>query len=422
MFCPGSHVLQAGAPDNTSAYAAEGTAAHQLLTWCLQDGKTAADYVGIQIDLDEHGRVITLGGVPVAYSFTVDADMAEHVQVTLDYVREAAGDDGIVLVDQRVNYSSYLGVPEDQAWGTLDVAIIRGNEINCIDLKYGRGVEVEASKNGWPNPQLALYALGILQSVKEFAEIDRVRLTISQPRVSKKPSEFDLSVADLERWAEMRAAPTVRACQNAERQVADPQWNKTFLEPGEKQCRFCKAKATCPALRDEVAHSVGMNVSPASPDEFAELRVDEPKDFTTAQWVAAGLSKVDLIEDWCKAIRAEAERRLLAGEPVPGFKLVQGKRGARAWSNPAEAEKLLREVFRLPIEKAYDLKLISPTTAEKLHKAGEIGPRQWPKAQQLITQSDGKPHVAPESDARPALVITPVSDDFAPVASAEDFA
>lgn len=59
------------------------------------------------------------------------------------------------------------------------------------------------------------------------------------------------------------------------------------------------------------------------------------------------------------------------------------------------------------------MKLISPTTAEKLYKAGAIGPRQWPRLQELITQAEGKPHVAPESDSRPALVVTPVVEEFA---------
>ena len=97
---------------------------------------------------------------------------------------------------------------------------------------------------------------------------------------------------------------------------------------------------------------------------------------------------------------------------MPGYKLVQGKRGARQWADPAEAEKVLREQFRLPVEKAYDLKLISPTSAEKLAKAGEIGPRQWAKVVPLIVQRDGAPSVAPVSDSRPAITVQPVAEAF----------
>jgi len=68
--------------------------------------------------------------------------------------------------------------------------------------------------------------------------------------------------------------------------------------------------------------------------------------------------------------------------------------------------------MRLKLEEMYDLSLISPTTAEKLVKAKTIGPRQWNRLVPLITQSDGKTHVAPVSDERPALDVKPVTDDF----------
>ena len=135
--------------------------------------------------------------------------------------------------------------------------------------------------------------------------------------------------------------------------------------------------------------------------------------------LAAAMAAVDLIEDWCKAVRAEVERRLLAGVPVPGYKLVEGRRGSRSWASKEEAEATLKSM-RLKVEEMYDLSLISPTSAEKLAKAGTIGPRQWPKLQGLITQSNGKPSVAPESDKRPALVMTPPADEFDDLTTADD--
>jgi hypothetical protein len=60
----------------------------------------------------------------------------------------------------------------------------------------------------------------------------------------------------------------------------------------------------------------------------------------------------------------------------------------------------------------FDLKLISPTSAEKLLKTEHIGPRQWTRLVPLITQSDGQPSVAPEADQRPALSLTAAAEDF----------
>jgi hypothetical protein len=60
----------------------------------------------------------------------------------------------------------------------------------------------------------------------------------------------------------------------------------------------------------------------------------------------------------------------------------------------------------------YDYSLASPTSIEKLVKSEEIGPRQWAKIQDLITQSEGTPSVAPESDKRPQLSPTASLSDF----------
>lgn len=413
MLCPGKHVMERGTVNATSKHAAEGTAAHQVLTWALQDEAPASAYIGRVIDVD-------------GYSFEVDDDMAGHVQVCIDYTHDVAGDDGVIFADIRVNYSSYLGVPEDDAWGTADVIVARGDELIVIDFKYGQGVEVSAGYNehdnsetaghrvdAKPNPQMSLYALGALQAYQGLvADFERVRLVISQPRIKKAPSEYDMTVAELEGWASATARNAVLSCQtagNAFGQVLD--WDDKYLAPGEKQCKFCRAKATCSKLRNEIAATVFATPA-AHPDEFADLALPFKKyDSNEGEWLAACMSKVDLIADWCKAVQAETERRLFAGDNVPGYKLVQGKRGARQWSNVEDAEKTLKS-FRLKIEEMYDFKLISPTSAEKLAKAETIGKRQWPKLQGLIVQSEGKPHVAPATDPRPAIEVKPVVEDF----------
>jgi hypothetical protein len=419
MLCPGSKVLQAPfkLKRTSSVYAAEGTVAHLVLTWCLTNNLPAHQYIGCVVERD-------------GFSFTVDDDMARHVQVCADYVKDVAGDDGIVLVDRKVSFGQYIDQPEGISFGTLDVAVLRPlpddtYELVSIDFKYGMGVEVSAGEDvagvRKPNPQLALYGLGILAEVQDMAEISRVRLVISQPRTSVKPNEYDLSLDELLAWGRGPARSAVVTCIQAERaELSAQDWQDLFLSPGEKQCRFCDAKATCPALRETVMDAVGATA--ATPDDFIVASVPGKAHIEVAdvEWLAASLGKVDLIEDWCKAVRAETERRMLAGETVPGYKIVRGKQGNRSWTDVQAAEDLLRKTFRLPVEEAFDLTLISPTSAEKLFKAGKIGPRQWPKAEALVGRTPGKPHVAPMSDARPAMAITPVVNDFVDQ-SAEEF-
>jgi hypothetical protein len=120
------------------------------------------------------------------------------------------------------------------------------------------------------------------------------------------------------------------------------------------------------------------------------------------------MAKVGLVEDWCKSIRAETERRLLAGKRVDGFKLVEGKRGNRRWGSEAEVEDLFK-TFRMRQDEMYDLSLISPTKAEKVFKQN---PKRWAKVTELITQSEGKPSVAPATDKRPEMVVSNLTDEF----------
>ena len=400
LSCPGSMVLSRGLPDSSSVYAAWGTVAHALADRAIQANVPPEASLGNDWEQDGH-------------TITVDQDMVDCVNTYLGNLREMTAGADILTGEMRVNYAQWLSVPTDAAWGTADAIAVVGTELQVHDLKTGMGVEVDAERN----EQMMLYAGGALLEYQDLADIRTVRMVIHQPRVKKAPSEWCISVDELVAWltgaARSGAASVAVAEVNQGATFDHPEmtWENVFLKPTEKGCRWCKAKATCPALRAEVADTVCFS-TPASPDEFeAKCQPIALNDEQDAEWLAACLSKVDLIEDWCKAVRAEVERRLLAGENVPGYKLVAGKRGARQWTDAQAAEAALK-AFRLKVEEMYDLKLISPTSADKLAKAEVIGPRQWTKLQALIVQKDGAPHVAPLDDKRPALEIRPVADDF----------
>jgi hypothetical protein len=424
MLCPGKPTMETGEASPTSVYAAEGTAAHQVLTWCLQQRVPASHFLGRELFLNRDGRMVETRDT-AGFEFTCDEGMVRHIQATLDYVDGLMQVPGaVLLVDRRVNYSCYLGVPYDDAWGTLDIAVILPGEVVCIDFKYGRGVEVKAERN----PQMSLYTGGVLQVLDAMGEKpERVRLVISQPRTSAAPSEWDCSTEELEAWLSSTARSAVASAMNAERHRDAPDFPTTYLRPNDKSCKFCRAKATCPAARAEVAQTLREGAAPATPDEFDALVAEQPSADMEVAWLAAALKKADYIEDWVKAVRAEAERRMFDGITVPGFKLVAGKKGARTWSDKAQVEEMLKGM-RLKVEEMYDMKLISPTSAEKLapsfDKLGKpkpvkdgdpaplIGPRQWLKLCTLITQPDGKPHVAPADDPRPAITVKVSADEF----------
>jgi hypothetical protein len=374
MRCPGSIQAEEGIQDSSSSYAEEGTAAHELAALCLTQGTDAAGYLG---RLMQNGVEVT-------------DDMAEHVQTYVDLVRGLA-EGHELLVEQRVDFSAYIGLPKQT--GTADAVILSacGTWIHIIDLKFGRGVQVDAESN----EQLCLYALGAYDQFSALSDYKRVRMTIHQPRLSHV-SEAEMLTDDLLEFGhQAQLAATEALADDAPR------------HPGPKQCKWCKVKATCPELAVSVFDIVAPGFEPttATAEDFADLTLT-PVAMLSAEQIGLLIPHLELVEDWCKAVAAQALAMELRGEDVPGYKAVPGRRGARAWRDAAVAEETLKSM-RLKKEEMYDFKLISPTSAEKLLKDS---PRRWQKLQELITQPEGKPTLAPDTDKRPAISTV---DDFA---------
>ncbi|MBB1161499.1 DUF2800 domain-containing protein [Aquariibacter albus] len=389
MACPGSVLLTRDLPDESNTFADEGTAAHELAATCLLMGVDAAEYIGEQVNVSD--RAI----------FTVGADMAAYAQVYLDTVRALVAAGGELMVEQRLSIEHLTGEPG--AHGTADAVVVLGSELIVIDLKYGRGVEVDAKHN----EQLQIYALAALRELELAHELTHARLIIVQPR-RNHIDEWTVGLDELRTFGQAvdLKAGWVRGCLSQGLDEVED------LHPTEHGCRFCRAKASCPALRQRVLDTVAddfVDVSqPLAPQLAGALDRIEQSD---SAHLGACLAAVELVETWCKAVRARAEGELLAGRQVPGFKLVEGRKGARKWESQDEAETAL-EVMGLKHSLRYEYALITPTTAEKLAKAGEIGPKQWTKLKALIVTPPGKPSVAPASDKRPALDPGAALDDF----------
>lgn len=401
LSCPGSMIMEKDIANTSSAHADEGTAAHFLASECLERDRNATDFLNCFIVIKKGNAEWDQEAAETRSGFMVDLEMAEFVQKYVDAVRsQAEGNE--LLVEQRVNFSSFIDA--ENAFGTGDAIIIGQTEIQIHDLKYGRGVKVDAEGN----EQLKLYALGALSDFGMFGDFTHARLVIHQPRLGHV-SESVVTIEDLYDFAH-RAKSTVQMIKAIDAGTALFQ-EKDMLNPGEKQCHWCKAKATCPALTKAVIETVAGEFDDLSAcDLEAELKQaaeDVPQHEN--QMLAKLYAALPLIESWSKAVAEAVSSKLHSGEQVPGYKLVQGRAGNRAWANAEDAEQVLKGM-RLKVEDMYDLKLISPTNAEKLQKAGVIGPRQWSKVQDLIVRPDGKPTVAPESDKRPALDINPLND------------
>lgn len=373
LACPGSARAQRGLPDDSSYDSRLGTAAHTLLANCLGQERDAAFFVGDQILVDDE-------------AFSVTEEMADAVQVCVDYVRSTPGEDP--LLEHRVE------IPYLNTFGTADVIKYDppGRTLYVIDYKHGAGVFV----SGEDNAQLKAYGLGAWGEYSD-QDVDRVVTVIVQPRMDNI-SVATYAPAQLIDWAK-RIAPVLDRARN------DPDAPRA---PGPAQCQFCRAKATCPEVRDLVVDTTDIVFEDlaAAPDRGAEL--------------AAMLPKLRLIEDWCSAVAADAHRHLMSGKAIPGYKLVSGRRGPRVWSDPAKAEELMRDKFRLLRDDMYVQRVVSPPAAEAL--LAQTSPRRWKQLVPLITQSPARVAVAPESDKRPALKVAPLQFDNLTNQSYEDLA
>lgn len=366
LRCQGSVVLSRDTPDISSEFAAEGSVAHEIGYRCLFEGRDASYYIGHVIEHD-------------GYSFTVTDDMALYVQSYVDYIRCLPG---YPMYEQKLPIMHITG--EQDAHGTADCVLIDQNTLHICDLKFGMGVKVAAEHN----EQLQIYALAALHQYEMLADIQQVVLHIVQPRLDHIDT-WETTVEELMEFAE-----EVKLASQWVAEAKEQLQDKHFVV-GEKQCKFCPAKAMCERYAQYVVNTVR--------DDFTDLTQPITLTDRTVDLPTLGnlLKAVPLIENWCKAIRARAEQELFDGHDVPGFKLVEGRRGARKWRDEEAVIDLLGEM-------AWEQSLISPTTAEKLLKNDE----RWTAVQPFITQSEGKPSVAPSDDKRPALSLGLTKADF----------
>jgi hypothetical protein len=426
--CPGSLVLEADFPNNSTEYSDFGTCCHTIAARVLTaPGSFPEQHVGELVPV--HYKTEP----PRYVRFT--EEMAELVTGYVDSLRKIAAGEPI-LVEQRVNFSEFVQVPNQ--FGTLDAGILflMEGELFIGDLKTGHTpVEVEG------NSQLMLYALGFLRTLLDndlgtaitepfaYAQalgITKIRLGIYQPKTTGGWTEWSCSLDDLQAFATLARSKALSTI-NAERdhgKVPADEWERTYLNqnPNDKDCAFCRAMSVCPSVARKVQETVG-----------ADFRVVPPTPESPTDPLAKAMAAAPLVEDWIKAVRAEVERRLLLGEQVPGFGLELGRKGARKFTDEVAAETLLRKTWRLTYEDVYKMELKSPTALEKLTKPTKevvdgktvvnppvIGPRRWQQLNALIGQADPKPSVKPLSEIKtPYTVPAPNADDFSTVATGD---
>jgi hypothetical protein len=462
--CKAKPHRERGLPDQSSSFADEGTAAHFLMEQCLLENKDAKDFQGLRIQVKGGVTEFnTSGQFPVGLDMIGPMQKAlDYVRAVADgatiyteqklSIAHITGEHwhkvtGAVCfkneAGQYIDFDTGEIYQEDEvepATGTADVWIIKGKVAHSIDLKWGMGVQVYAKDN----EQQEMYSDAGLQEFDFLGEVEQIHLHILQPRL-KHFDEHVLSRTELD--------GRIDVIRQASKEIAFTPVDLLSATPGDKQCKFCKVspdqckertdytlelitsdfvdldkgfiKVEMPQAEKLLAQSFG--VKPAAityhsealdgeslPEHVdAHFTVKKPsirpaleaatERLTTDsdERLATLLDACDMLESFPKAVRAEVERRLLAGTFTDArYKLVEGRMGNREFEDEEAAEAEMKSM-RLKVDEMYTKKLISAPQAEKLLK--ESNPRKWAKLQKMIVQRQGKPSVAPASDKRPAL-------------------
>lgn len=367
MACPPSARLEQGYENKTSTFAQEGTLAHEL-------GELSLRYqLGEIAKRSYDSKVKKLTTKNELYS----ADMPDYVEIYTDTCMEKVAEakattkDAIAIVEQRLNFSEW--VPE--GFGTGDFVIIADGTMEICDLKYGKGVPVSAIGN----KQMRLYALGAIAEFEFLYDIEKVKMTIIQPRLDSISTD-EMTAEDLLKWAEGELKPTAELAFKGEGEFC-----------AGDHCTFCNAKAVCKARADK-------NMELAQ-YEFADSNV------LSHEEIADILGKADELAKWAKDVQEYAlDAAVNNGVIFPGYKVVEGKSNRKYTDEAKIAEILLKQGFIETI--IYTKKLTGITNME-----AAIGKKEVNRLLgDYIEKPQGKPTLAVESDKRP--IFNSAKSDF----------
>jgi len=352
--CPGSMLLCEKYPSKgSSVFADEGTAGHEAIDMILQ-GKTREDRDVIGL---------TFNKIVITEEFFNEAiEPALQIFDALD--KELGGID--FFNEQRVVFPGI-----DGAFGTVDIVGRARDRTVVLDWKLGKGVPVEAEANS----QLLYYAYAAAHTEPTSQFFDRdtpIELFIVSPRMNEgEPMtrwmtsylQLDAFAIDLKHAVEKALEP-------------DPPFKLGAW------CKFCSGKLGCPLYNGLATETLAL-----TPEELA------------AQ-LAEKLPYADAMIDLGKRMKDMAHLLLENGQPIPGWKLVNGRMN-RNWADEEKTLKYFAKIG-LPAADRHVKKIISPAQAEKALKAAHL-PDTLPD--HLVEKVSSGTTLAPESDKRPAVSI-----------------
>lgn len=343
IACPGSVALvDTMPPKPSSSYADEGTLLHDIIAQVLETDASPAQFLGRKYEGVEFTEDLLERKIVPALKALDDIDPDK----TMEFV-----------VESSVSFGKFL----PDVFGSADLLGRIGNRVIVLDWKFGDGVTVEVENNA----QHLFYTAAAMRTPGLewlFTGVTEVELVIVQPPYVRRWMTTPDRVAQFE--TELLRAVKLSRQPDAPMAHGD-------------HCRWCPAKPICPILTGAVDRAVQAKLEAMPVDQIGYY-----------------LEQVPMIEQFISDLKALAHTMIEAGQPVPGWKLVN-KRATRQWTDPIEAAMFL---YGAGIE-PYEEKIISPAAAEKLLKKAKI-----PFADGLVVAVSSGSTLAPASDPRPDAV------------------
>ncbi len=356
LHCTPSARLEETFTEETSVFAEEGTAAHELSEHKL------STFLGINSD-----KPISDFDSEELESYTdIYVDFAiELIEEVKSYCK-----DPLILLEQRLDYSNYV----QEGFGTGDLVIVADNTLDVVDLKYGKGLQVSAEDN----PQMKLYALGALNLFDILYDIQIVRMTICQPRL-ENISTYEITIYELINWAETELSHKAQLAFKGEGE---------FIA-GE-HCRFCRARQTCRTRAEEQL-------------ALAKYEFKKPA-LLSDEEIEEVLSIADRLSTWASDIYTYAtDLAINRGKQWTGFKLVEG-RSNRKYTNEDEVAKACTDVG---ITDIYTKSLLGITGMEKL-----LSKKKFKEVLgHLVEKPKGKLTLVSSSDKREVITTNNTAED-----------
>lgn len=346
LQCPPSAKLCAEEDNKPSPYAQEGTDAHTLCQFKLEQalGLNPKD--------------------PTENLEFYDGEMENCAEEYASFVMEQLEDakrycsDPVMLIEQHLDFSKYV----ENGFGTGDCVIVADRILHIIDYKHGLGILVSANEN----PQMMCYALGAIELFDSLYDIDTIKMTIFQPR-RDNISTYTISKEELLKWGNEVLSPIAKLAYAGEGE----------FKAGE-HCQFCKIKATC---RKRAEYNL----------ELAKYDFEMPVNLDNTE-ISVILSKADSLVEWVNDIKDYALQQALNGTKYDGFKVVEGRSTRKFTDEQAVADAVIAAGYY-----PYETKLLGVTAMTSV-----LGKKRFEEILgNLVIKAPGKPTLVPESDKRP---------------------